>query len=330
MKSHDYYKTLGISKSASKDEIRSAYRKLARKYHPDVNKAKNAEDTFKQVNEAYDVLKDPEKKKLYDTYGHNWDQAGTQPHPEAESFYQGHGGPKGSTRTFHFSNNNDFGGEADLNDILRNLFRKSQSGGFRQNLNDNSFPDNNTDQIQEAEITISIRDAFHGSTKAISLQTYDRGDNGQFVPVTRNLHVNIPKGVSNGSIIRLAGQSSGGDLHLKIRVANDSQFFVDGHDLHTSVAVSPWEAALGAKIPVHTVEGVVTLTIPKGTQHGKKFRLRGKGLPKRKAGAGDLIVTLEIRVPEKLSRDEEKLFAELASKSHFNPRAQQHQRAKAA
>jgi len=328
MKFADYYKVLGVSKNASQEEIRRAYRKLARKYHPDVNKEKKAENTFKQINEAYEILKNPEKKKLYDTYGHDWEQAESQPHSGWEDFSQ-QSGPQGYTRSFRFSNSDGLGDGVDLNEIFSNIF-SGTANEFDSDFHSNRSFNNGTSQPQEAEITVSLHDAFYGAKKAISLKTYERDLNGQVNPVVRNLHVNIPKGVTNGSIIRLAGQSNGRNLHLKIIIAKDSQFSVDGHDLHTSVAVSPWEVALGAKIPVHTVGGTVNLSIPKGSQSGKKFKLRGKGIPRRKGDAGDLIVTLEIRVPDKLSRDEEKLFAELANTSQFNPRDRQHQRAKAA
>jgi curved DNA-binding protein len=160
------------------------------------------------------------------------------------------------------------------------------------------------------------------------LQTFAMEENGQLRPVTKTLQVKIPKGVTNGSVIRLAGQgetgsgqAKAGDLLLRITIAPDDRFRVEGHDLHTVVAVSPWEAALGAKIPVHTVDGAVTLAIPKGSQNGRKLRLRGKGIPQQSGVGGDIIVELAICVPAQLSPEEEKLFIELAKVSRFSPRS---------
>jgi curved DNA-binding protein len=185
---------------------------------------------------------------------------------------------------------------------------------------------------QEAELTVSLADVYHGATKAISLQTYEADARGQVRPVTRTLQVKIPPGVTDGAVIRLAGQGEkgvgeAGDLLLRIRIAPDPRFRVEGHDLHTSVAVSPWEAALGAKIPVRMVDGTASLSIPKSSQNGKKLRLRGKGLPKRDGGAGDIFVELELRMPDHLTQEEERLLSEIARKSSFNPRARHSQRA---
>lgn len=326
MQFQDYYKILGVSRNASKDEIQRAYRKLARKYHPDINKEKSAEEKIIQLNEAYEVLKDPEKKNLYDSYGQNWQQAGFQQSPDQEKGFSHSPGHKGSERTFRYSGN--FEEAAGFSDFFKNLFGEGVSGGYAREQYNYDRPGRKT----EAEITVSLTDVFHGATKAISLQSYEVDANGQVRPVTKTLHVKIPKGVVNGSVIRLtgqgekgSGQGAAGDLLLRVIIGPDPRFRVDGHDLHTLVAVSPWEAAIGAKIPIQTVDGTVTLSIPKGSQTNKKFRLRGKGIPKRKGGAGDIIVELELRMPDKLSQDEEKLFMELASISKFNPRTKKQQ-----
>ena len=326
----DYYKILGVSKDASKDEIQRAYRKLARKFHPDVNKDKNAEEQFKKINEANEVLKDPEKRKLYDTYGKNWEQGGFQQPPGWNQDTGNRRGADGfSGGTFRFSRDGGFSSAEGFSDFFNNLFgggfadRQSGFGGF-------DMPG----RSHEAEITVSLEDIYHGATKAISLQSYESDQGGHVRPVAKTLQVKIPKGVTDGSVIRLAGQgekgSGGGatgDLLLKINLAPDSRFRVEGHNLHTVVAVSPWEAALGTKVPIQTIGGNVTLTIPRGSQNGRKLRLRGKGIPKRSGAHGDIIVELEIRIPEKLTGTEEKLLEELSQKSRFNPREKRHQRA---
>lgn len=324
MKAQNFYTTLGVSKSADSKEIQRAYRKLARKYHPDINKDEKAEAMFKQINEAYEVLKDPEKRKLYDTYGNNWDKVD----PNAKESRGGYGGGAGGNRSYrgYSFTGEDFGDHVDLNDIFSNLFNRERAGEFDGGGGFQSFT-SRKQPAQEAELSISIDEAVNGATRSITLQSYEMGTDGQFRPKSRKLSVKVPQGVVTGSVIRLAGQKGNEDLHLKITVEDDDRFHVDGHDLHTTIPVSPWEAVLGAKVPVNTVKGVVNLTIPKGSQSGRKLRLRGKGIPHRGSGAGDLIVNITIRVPDTLSAEEEKLFKELAKKSAFNPRAAKGQEA---
>ena len=330
MEFQDYYKILGISKDASQKEIQRAYRKLARKYHPDVNKGEGAEGKFKQINEANEVLKDPEKRKLYDTYGNNWQQAGDQPpHRNNRGFSQG-ADRKGFSRTFHFDGSGKSGDTEGFSDFFENLF----GGGSANRHTDTGYDFDMPGRSHEAEITVSLADVYHGVTKAISLQTYEADESGQVRPVTRTLNVKIPKGVTNGGVIRLTGQGDkgvgqgvAGDLLLQVNIAPDPRFQVDGHDLRTIVPVSPWEAALGGKIKVQTVDGAVILSIPKGSQNGGKLRVRGKGIPNREGGAGDIIVQLEIRMPDHLNNEEEQLLRELSTKSNFNPRDKYYQRA---
>ena len=188
--------------------------------------------------------------------------------------------------------------------------------------------------LARLEITISLADVFHGASKNLTLQSYELGSDGKMQPVTRTLQVKIPKGITDGAVIRLAGQGekargrgSAGDLLLRIHIAPDSRFRPDGHDLYTVVAVSPWEAVLGAGIPVQTMEGTVTLSVPSGSQNGRRLRLRGKGLPTRSGSAGDIIVELEVRLPDHLTGEEERLFLAMAKASKFNPRLKTVQRA---
>jgi curved DNA-binding protein len=329
MKAKNYYEILGVSKDASDDQIQRAYRKLARKYHPDVSKDKDADKKFKELSEAREVLKDPEKRKLYDTYGANWQQEKDRPRSQHRYGGQAAPGSGGYSRSFHFAGN-DFGESTDFDEILENLFR--QSGGDQRSYgrHNNDSPGTTT----EAEITVTLSEVFHGAGRTLTLQSYELGPDGKMQPVTRTLQVKIPKGITDGAVIRLAGQGErgggrgkAGDLLLRIRIAADNRFNADGHDLYTVVAVSPWEALLGGGIPIETMDGTVTLSVPRGSQNGRKLRLRGKGLPKRNGSAGDIIVELEIQIPDHITGEEERLFMEMAKISKFNPRAKKTQRA---
>lgn len=326
----DYYKILGVPRKATQEEIQRAFRRRARKYHPDVNKDKNAEAEFKKINEANEVLKDPEKRKLYDTYGKDW-QNGAHKQDAShweQMFNQGNRQP-GGTRTFRFSRNGSFGETSGFSDFFHSLF--GHDFAHQQTPWDDS---DHSGRSHEAEITVTLREIITGASKSISLQSYELDAVGHARPTTRTFQVKIPEGVTEGSVIRLPGQGEkgsgrgkSGDLLLRIHIAPDSRFRVNGHDLYTSVAIAPWEAALGAKVEVQTVVGSVSLTIPKGSQNGRKLRIRGKGLQKKGGQTGDLIVELQIQIPASLSKEEERLFKELAVKSRFNPRQKTRQRA---
>ncbi len=329
MKAQNYYEILGVSKDASDDQIQRAYRKLARKYHPDVSKDKDADKKFKELSEAREVLKDPEKRKLYDTYGADWQQEKERPRSQHRYDGQAATGSGGYSRSFHFTGN-DFGESADFDDILENLFR--QDGGDQSGYGRHTYdsPGNTT----EAEITVALSEVFHGAGRTLTLQSYELGPDGKMQPVTRTLQVKIPKGITDGAVIRLAGQGErgggrgkAGDLLLRIRITADNRFKADGHDLYTVVAVSPWEALLGGGISIETMDGTVTLSVPRGSQNGRKLRLRGKGLPKRNGSAGDIIVELDLQIPDHITGEEERLFLEMAKISKFNPRAKKTQRA---
>lgn len=326
----DYYQILGVPRNATQEEIQRAYRKRARKYHPDVNKDKHAEAEFKKINEANEVLKDPEKRKLYDTYGKDW-QNGAQYNNASNwehMFRQGSGNTEG-TRTFRFGSDGSFGETSGFSDFFHSLFGQDfgrQQKGWR------NF--DRPGRSHEADITVTLREVITGAGKTISLQSYEQDAAGQAHPTSRTFQVKIPQGVTDGSVIRLPGQGekgsgkgTSGDLLLRIHIAPDSRFKVDGHDLHTTLIVTPWEAALGAKVDVQTVDASVSLTIPKGSQNGRKLRIRGKGLPKKSGQAGDIIVELQINVPTTLSKEEEQLLKELAAKSRFNPRVKKGQKA---
>lgn len=330
MSSQDYYKILGIAKDASAKEIQRAYRKGARKYHPDINKEKGAEEQFIKFNEANEVLKDPEKRKLYDAYGPHWQEGGFQQQGEngTDPFSQ-RSGTQGFSRGFKFDSSENAGDAGDFNEFFSNIFESdySQQGSGSRNFDFDG-------RSHEAEITVSLVDIYRGTSQEITLQAYEVDNNGKIHPTTKTLQVKVPPGMTDGSVIRLAGQGekgtgrgADGDLLLRVRINPDKRFRIQGRNLYTVVAVTPWEAALGTEITLHTIDGTVTLSVPKGSQNGGKLRLRGKGIPNKKDKAGDIIVELEIRIPENLSKDEQQLFAELSKKSKFKPREKYTQKA---
>lgn len=317
VKFQDYYEILGVGRNASDDEVKRAYRKLARKYHPDVNKDKGAEEKFKQINEAHEVLKDPEKRKLYDQLGSNW-QAGQdfKPPPGWENVhFEFSTGP--SAEAF------DFGGG--FSDFFETLFGGRMGGGGRASARQGSWVMRGQDH--EAEIEIDLESAYHGATRTLTLQGHEIDAQGQVRPRVQNIQVKIPPGVTDGTRIRLTGKGGEGmgggppgDLYLKVHIEPHRRFTIDGHNLQTEVALAPWEAALGTTVQVVTMDGTVNLKVPPGSQSGQKLRLRGKGFPKKGGERGDLIVRLKIVVPKDLTAREKELFAEMAKVSSFNPR----------
>src|SRR5438445_8074061 len=305
----DYYETLGVSKTATEDEIRSAFRKWARKYHPDVAKDKKAaEEKFKQINEAYEVLSDPEKRKKYDQLGTNWNQPGGFQPPT-----QWGGQPGG--RSYQWGGDGggvefEFGGTG-FSDFFEACFggRRGRSafGGFggRQ-----ATAERGADV--EAGIKVTLEEALHGSTRSVSLRR--AGSNK-----VENYQVKIPRGVHEGQRIRLAGQGEAGvrggksgDLFLRVRLAKHPDFSVEGSDLVHEVKIEPWRAVLGSELLVPTLEGNVRLKIPPGTQGGQRFRLRGRGLPSTLGTRGNLYVDVQINVPKKLTEREREIWRELA------------------
>lgn len=331
VKFQDYYETLGVSRSAKQEEINKAYRKLARKYHPDVNKDKGAEDQFKKINEAYEVLKDPDKRKRYDALGANW-KAGQdfQPPPGWGGFDFGQQGPFRQQRrgpqpqggaSFDFGG---FGG-GNFSEFFESIFGGG-GAGTQFDFGGMQGQSSARAQNQEAEITIPLEDAYHGATREISFQATEAAPNGGIRQMPKTFTVKIPPGISDGGKIRLAGQGArsangtAGDLILTVRIAPHSLYRLKGHDLESDLNVAPWEAALGIKVQVPTLDGPVTVAIPHGTSSGRRLRLRGKGLPKRGGERGDLYVEVKIAVPAELTARERELFEELASVSKFDPR----------
>ncbi len=308
MEYKDYYKVLGVARSASADEIKRAYRKLAREYHPDKNKAAGAEDKFKEINEANEVLSDAEKRKAYDTLGANW-KNGQQftPPPGWESMFGGGGrGPRGGGGR----GGAGFGGGGNFSDFFSTLFggqMGGMGGGGFGGFEDMGSGFGGPPQPSRAKIAISLEDSYEGAQKTLSV-------NG------RTLSVRIPKGITAGQSIRLSGQGSqGGDLLLEIEFAPHDRFKLDGRNVTVRVKLAPWEAALGARVPVPTLGGTVELTIPAGTQTGRKLRLKGRGLPG--TPAGDQIVSLQIVTPP-AEGDEDKAFYEGMARRYagFDPR----------
>jgi curved DNA-binding protein len=326
VKFRDYYEVLGVDRTAKQEEIQRAYRKLARKFHPDVNKAPDAEDKFKEINEAYEVLKDPEKREKYDQLGAHWkDGQDFRPPPGWETHFDfGRGAGPGQTE-FHW------GGTGGFSDFFEALFggargRGGPFGGMRGGGPGAGWSQAGADQ--EATIRISLEDAFQGATKTITLQSQSVTPDGQLSVQSKNYEVKIPKGILNGQKIRLAGQGGEGigggprgDLFLKVEIGPHPLYEVDGRDLILKLPLTPWEAVLGAEVEVSTLSGPVSLKIPPGTQSGQKMRLKGKGMPHPKGSPGDLYVVIHIVVPKKPGDRERELFEELRKVSHFKPRS---------
>src|SRR6266513_353211 len=305
----DYYATLGASNTATEDEIRSAFRKLARKYHPDVAKDKKAaEEKFKQINEAYEVLSDPEKRKKYEQLGANWNQpGGFQPPPQW-------GGQPGG-RSYPWGGDGggvefEFGGTG-FSDFFEAFFGggrgRSAFGGFGGR---EATAERGADV--EADIMVTLEEALHGSTRTVSLRR--AGSNK-----VENYQVKIPRGVHEGQRIRLAGQGEAGarggksgDLFLRVRIAKHPDFSVEGSDLIHEVKIAPWQAVLGTELKVPTLEAKVRLKIPPGTQGGQRFRLREQGLPSISGKRGDLYVVVQTNIPKKLSEREREIWSQLA------------------
>ncbi|UOD27727.1 DnaJ domain-containing protein [Massilia violaceinigra] len=304
MEYKDYYNTLGIDKGASAEEIKKAYRKLVRKYHPDVSRAPDAEHMTKEVNEAYGVLGDADKRASYDALGRNR-RAGEQfsPPPDWGSGFD-NGGAGGSSDFF--------------SDLFAHVGRRARSGG-------QSFQQRGDDI--HASITIDLTDAYHGSVRAVTLRVPQHDAQGRVVTRERTVNVNIPKGVLPGQQLRLAGQghagsggAAAGDLFLEIGFHPDPRYRLEGRHVYTSVPVAPWEAALGATVYVPTPSGQVEVAVPAGSQTGRKLRLKERGIPGNPAG--DLYLMLEVVLPPASSDRARELYRTMAREMAFNPRAQ--------
>ncbi|MFF0268308.1 DnaJ C-terminal domain-containing protein [Kribbella sp. NPDC004536] len=315
MPAGDFYEILGVSRSASADEIQSAYRRLARQYHPDVNKDPGAEERFKQISEAYDVLSDPQQRKRYDAFGADFRRVPPDVDPDTYARSRagagGRAGPGG--RAWEGSRQTgagDFDAEGiDLEDLLGGMFGGRAGRGWGR------IPGSD----QEVELELSVEEAYRGGNRKLTV----RGPTG----AERAIDVKIPAGVTNGQRIRLAGQGGqgtagapAGDLYLVVRIADHPRYRLSGRDLVVDLPLAAWEGALGASVTVETPGGDATVKVPKGSSTGRRLRLKGRGLPNPRGTPGDLYAEVKLMVPGELSREEKRLFEELAGTSKFDPR----------
>lgn len=308
----DYYEVMGVARDASQDDIKRAYRKLARKYHPDVSKEAEAEETFKQVAEAYEVLRDPDKRKAYDEL-EDQRQSGedfTPPPGWRDAHHEFHGGGFGDDDASRFSDffESLFGGRAHA---------RAYRGGAGVDARGEDV---------HARIRIPLEDAFHGGTRTLTLQMPTADASGRITTQERRLNVRIPGGIRPGQQIRLAGQGGAGpgkgeagDLYLEVGFEPHPLYGVDGRDLTLKLPVAPWEAALGATVETPTPTGKVALKVPAGSGAGRRLRLKGRGLPGKRPG--DLYITLEIAVPPAATEDEKAFYQRMAREFDFDPRA---------
>lgn len=312
MEYKDYYKIMGLKRDASQDEVKRAYRKLARKYHPDVSKESDAEARFKEVGEAYEVLKDPEKRAAYDQLGSNW-QTGQEfrPPPDWAQGFEFHGGG--------FTNAD----AAEFSDFFESLFGHGDFGQRFGQHNKRQFHARGEDT--HARVIIDLEDAYQGANRLLTLTHTEIGPNGQPQLKERTLNVQIPKGVRQGQHIRLAkqggagiGNSEHGDLYLEIEFRSHPFYHVEGKDVYMDLPIAPWEAALGATIKAPTPSGFVDLKIPPNSNAGKKLRLKGRGIPSK--DAGDLYVVLQISIPPADTEAAKTAYRQFEHAVHFNPR----------
>jgi curved DNA-binding protein len=311
MEYKDYYEILEVKRDASQDEVKQAYRRLARKYHPDVNKDSDAEAKFKDVGEAYEVLKDPEKRNAYDKVGSNWREGQEfKPPPNWDAGFEFSGAGYTGADTSEFS------------DFFEQLFGHTKFSGAARQASTFRMQGEN----QHAKIVIRLEDAFHGSKQTVTLTRAKVDDQGRVITEPHTLHITIPKGIIQGQHIRLEGQGMpgigggpNGDLFLEIAFAEHPMFQTEGRDIYYTLAVTPWEAALGAPLTVPTLGGNVELKVPPGSQGGKKLRLKGRGLSSSKK-QGDQYVTLRIVVPEPTTEEQKKLYRKMAEIMPLNPR----------
>ena len=312
MKYKDYYDILGVARNASADDIKKSYRKLARKYHPDVSKEKNAEEKFKEVAEAYDTLKDPEKRAAYDRLGTYSPGQDFRPPPDWQHDFAGAGGP------FSFD-------DLDLADLFAGLQGSRgfhRAGGPRPNM---PIPG----EDYEVNVRITLEQAYHGTTLDLNLQLPEYDEHGRLRRVPRNIKARIPKGATDGQRLRLPAKGGkginggrDGDLYLNITLEPHRLFRASGHDLYLDLPLAPWEAVLGASVEIPTLGGPVRLKIRPGTHAGQQLRLAKRGLPKpREGGEGDLYAIVQIAVPTVADERERALYQRLATESKFDPRA---------
>jgi curved DNA-binding protein len=320
MEFRDYYKVLGVERSATADQVKSAYRRLARRYHPDVSKEKDAEARFKEMQEAYEVLKDPQKRAAYDELGSDW-KSGQQFRPppgwdagQAAQARRGRprAGPQGADGDAAFT-------DEQFSDFFSSLFgerARHAPGGPRARAG----------RDHHARVELDLEEAFRGTARTLELRNPELKSDGSVELRSRTVRVNIPAGVTEGQLVRLAGQGepasgqgAAGDLYLEVHIQPHAQYQLDGRDVTVSFAIAPWEAALGAPVTVPTLGGAVEMQIPAGAQSGQKLRLRRRGLPG--LPPGDQYVQLKVMLPPADSPQAKALYEEMRTKLNFNPRA---------
>jgi curved DNA-binding protein len=304
MQFKDYYQTLGVDKEATQDQIKQAYRRLARKYHPDVSQEADAEERFKAVGEANEVLKDPEKRAAYDQLGSQW-QAGQEfkPPPDWDAGFEYSGGD-----------------ESAFSDFFDSLFGQARSGGRGA-----PYEFDGRGRDHHAKVVIDLEDAYTGAPRQITLQAPYVDGTGHIRTRERTLNVRIPKGVVQGQHVRLAGlgdpgtdSAKAGDLFLEVQFRPHGLYRVQGRDVHIDVPVAPWELALGAQVKVPTPAGKVEVTVPASSQSGDKLRLAGRGIPGKKSG--DLYVVLRVIFPQADSEKGRQIYQDMKKEMNFNPR----------
>ena len=333
MEYRDYYKILGVTRTATADEVKKSYRRLARKFHPDVSKEKDAEARFKEVQEAYEVLKDPEKRAAYDQLGSNW-KSGEQfrPPPDWANGFEFRGGPRGGAgrqggagqQGSRYSQSEDVFEDEGYSDFFSSLFGGGAAGGpFAQAGGANR---RRAGRDHHAGIDIDLQEAFAGTTRVLELKRPQLKPDGTLEVQPHTVKVTIPAGVTEGQPIRLAGQGEAGpgggkagDLYLEVHIRPDKLFQLEGRDVTLTLPVAPWEAALGGPVKVPTLAGAVEMNIPAGAQSGQKLRLRGRGLPGQQPG--DQYVQLKVVLPPANSPEAKALYEEMRQNLSFDPRA---------
>ncbi|MEH6544436.1 MAG: DnaJ C-terminal domain-containing protein [Porticoccaceae bacterium] len=313
MEYRDYYKILGVARDATQAEIKSAYRKLARKYHPDVSKEADAEQAFKELGEAYEVLKDTEKRAAYDQLGNQWQQGQDfRPPPNWDAGFEFSGGFDPSA--------------AGHSDFFESIFGFGGAGGAADGFGQGASGFQARGEDHHARILITVEDAYNGATHEFALRAPELDADGRVITRERKLSVKIPQGIYEGQNIRLTGQglpghggAPSGDLYLQIAFQAHELYRVDGRDVYLDLPLAPWEAALGAKLKVPTPSGAINLNIPKNSKSGGKLRAKGRGIPG--TSAGDLFVTLSIVLPPADTESARALYQEMEKQMAFNPRA---------
>ncbi|MFV9930827.1 MAG: DnaJ C-terminal domain-containing protein [Francisella endosymbiont of Hyalomma asiaticum] len=304
----DYYSLLGVSRDASEADIKKAYRRLAKKYHPDVNKEKGAEEKFKEIQTAYDALGDKEKRALYDNYGKNWDKVQQG----------GFGGSGSGFSDFSQGRSHSFNFE-DLGDIFGDLFNGPGVRGFT-----GGQPRTRKGEDINISLRLNVEDAIKGGKRTVSYSYQEVGANGMPTMQHQSVDVKIPPAMGNGKTLRVKGKGSAGiganapagDLYIKIEVVNYKNYKVDGNDIYEHINIAPWEAALGTSLEIDTPYGKKKMKVPEGSQSGRKMRIKGKGL-----GDGDFYIVYDIKLPLADTDEKKEFYMQMQEKMNFDPRA---------